>query len=230
MSTMTDPSAKRDEFVPLPGSFAEFHARLGGVPLDRIWMKPPPGTATESDLLASERRRGRRWCELVDGTLVEKFGTFLGAVLVGELIGRLGNWVHEYDGGVLLNGLCPIRLKPGLIRRPSLSYTPWDHFPGVELPGEEIGSYPPVFVAELANRWNTVPELERKAHEYVAAGAKLVWVIDTQTRTAKIYTSTKRAKELDSAGTLDGGKVLPGFKLPLTELFAATKRRKKPRS
>jgi hypothetical protein len=26
-------------------TFAEFHSRLGGIPLDRIWMTPPPGTA-----------------------------------------------------------------------------------------------------------------------------------------------------------------------------------------
>ena len=42
-----------------------------------------------------------------------------------------------------------------------------------------------------------------------------------------MYTSAKRGKELDETGTLDGGRVLPGFKLPLADLFAATRRRKK---
>ena len=56
---------------------------------------------------------------------------------------------------------------------------------------------------------------------------KLFWVIDPRAKTAKVYTSAKRFKELDAAGTLDGGKVLPGFKLPLADLFAATRRRKK---
>jgi hypothetical protein len=54
-----------------------------------------------------------------------------------------------------------------------------------------------------------------------------VWLIDPQSETAKVYTSAKRSKPFDAAGTLDGGKVLPGFKLALADLFAATKPRKK---
>jgi hypothetical protein len=42
-----------------------------------------------------------------------------------------------------------------------------------------------------------------------------------------VYTSAKKFKELNEKGLLDGGKVLPGFKLPLADLFASTKRRKK---
>jgi hypothetical protein len=42
-----------------------------------------------------------------------------------------------------------------------------------------------------------------------------------------VHTTAKRFKELDETGILDGEKVLPGFKLSLIELFAATKRSKK---
>ena len=52
----------------LPGTFAELHARLGGVPLERIRAKPAPGTATEEDLL----KNTGPICELIDGVLVEK--------------------------------------------------------------------------------------------------------------------------------------------------------------
>jgi hypothetical protein len=61
----------------LPSSFpadctaADMQDRLGGIPLERIRMVPPPGTATEEDVLAVHDRTNRL-CELVDGTLVEK--------------------------------------------------------------------------------------------------------------------------------------------------------------
>ena len=43
---------------------------LGGIPLDRILFHPPPGTATEQDVIDQEARS--RLCELVEGVLVEK--------------------------------------------------------------------------------------------------------------------------------------------------------------
>lgn len=51
---------------------ADLWNRLGRIPLARIRIIPPPGTATEKDVLAARREPYRRLCELVDGTLVEK--------------------------------------------------------------------------------------------------------------------------------------------------------------
>ena len=52
-------------------TLADLRKRLGGIPLDRIWFHPAPGTATEKDVIEAEGRENRL-CELVDGTLVEK--------------------------------------------------------------------------------------------------------------------------------------------------------------
>lgn len=50
---------------------AEMQDQLGGIPLERIRMVPPPRLATEEDLLRLLDSENRI-CELVDGTLVEK--------------------------------------------------------------------------------------------------------------------------------------------------------------
>jgi Uma2 family endonuclease len=211
----------------LPETFAEFHARLGDIPLHRIWMTPAPGTATEADLLAAWATPPHPRPELVDGALIEKRGTFLGASIVGSLVGHVGCFVKERDLGVCLMGNMPFRLRPGLVRAPSFSFTPWERFPGGELPDEEIGSTVPALVVELPNESNTAAELDRKVSEYFAAGCRLAWVIDPRAKGARVYTSAKKFKELDETGTLDGGKVLPGLAFKLSDLFAATKRRKK---
>jgi hypothetical protein len=156
-----------------PDTFAEFHARLGAVPLDRIWMSPAPGTATEADLLAAWTTPPHRRPELVDGALVEKFGSLLGGVVVGALCGHIGRFVEEHELGVCLMGNLPYRLRADLIRVPSFSFTPWNRFPNEELPDEEIASFVPALVVEVPNATNTAAEIERKAREYLAAGCQL---------------------------------------------------------
>jgi hypothetical protein len=52
-------------------------------------------------------------------------------------------------------------------------------------------------------------------------------VIDPPTRTAKAYTSAKRFKLLDDTGVLDGGSVLPGFAVPLADVFIRPTRPKR---
>jgi Uma2 family endonuclease len=62
--------------------------------------------------------------------------------------------------------------------------------------------------------------MERKLHDYFQAGVRLVWLIDPETRTAAVYTAPEQAIHVPGDGVLEDGEVLPGFKLPLEELFA----------
>src|SRR5205807_3917169 len=52
-------------------NFAGLHKRLGGVPLYRIGLDPPPGMATEADVLRHLDAGDKRLYELIEGTLVE---------------------------------------------------------------------------------------------------------------------------------------------------------------
>jgi Uma2 family endonuclease len=55
--------------------------------------------------------------------------------------------------------------------------------------------------------------------DYLAAGTELVWIIDPDAGTVAVYTDPQTPTVLTEADTLTGGSVLPGFALPLTELF-----------
>ena len=63
--------------------------------------------------------------------------------------------------------------------------------------------------------------------DYFAAGVKLVWYLYPKTKSAVAYTSPTRKKEVAPTGSLDGGKVLPGFSLPLADVFAPPRRPKR---
>jgi hypothetical protein len=68
--------------APPDESLADLVERLGGIPLDRIRMRPPPGTATEEDVLAALEAPRKRICELIDGVLVEKAMGYSESVLI----------------------------------------------------------------------------------------------------------------------------------------------------
>ena len=62
--------------------------------------------------------------------------------------------------------------------------------------------------------------MKRKLRDYFKAGVRLVWYIEPKTRTARAYTAEQVWTEIGPDGSLLGGEVLPGFDLPLAQLFA----------
>src|SRR5215213_8886450 len=89
-------------------SFAYLHERLGGIPLVRIRRNPPPGTATEADLL----RPHGPICELIDGVLVEKPMGTKESLLAVRIVRLLGDFVEPGDLGVVLGADGVLRLDP----------------------------------------------------------------------------------------------------------------------
>ena len=55
---------------------------------------------------------------------------------------------------------------------------------------------------------------------YRAAGVPLVWLVDPFKQTVTVYAANAEQRTLGVSDNLDGGEVLPGFTLPLAQLFA----------
>jgi Uma2 family endonuclease len=72
----------------------------------------------------------------------------------------------------------------------------------------------------VLSKGNTKPEMNRKLREYFEAGVSLVWMVDPRKRMARSYTAVDQSVLITEDQALDGGAVLPGFRLPLSELFA----------
>src|ERR1700694_3138250 len=154
-------------------SFADLLDRLGNVPLDRIRVHPAPGTATEDDLIAGCEDR---LCELVEGVLVDKpvgFHESLLATLVSSLLWR---FLYEHDLGLALGADTMLRLAPGLVRLPDVSFASWARSPGLQLPMTQIAALTPDLAVEVLSPSNTRREMTRKLHEYFAGGCRLAGV------------------------------------------------------
>jgi Uma2 family endonuclease len=206
-------------------TLADVVEHLGGVPLERIRAFPPPGTATDKDVLESKSRYNRI-CELIDGVLVEKTMGCYESMLAVALIWYLESYVRQHDLGIVLAPDGPLRILPTQVRVPDVSVILWKRFSGGKLPEEPIFALAPDLAVEVLSRSNTKKEMQRKLRDYFQSGVRLVWYIDPETRTAEIFTSPEERTTIDEQGVLDGGDVLPGFRVPLGELFGRADRRR----
>ena len=203
-------------FQPSVRTVGELLRRLGDLPADRVRFTPVPGTATVEDLLRAENNG----CELVEGTLVEKGMGLRESLLAAYLSALLGPVVRGQNLGILSGPDGTYELIAGLVRLPDLAFVSWNRLPGRRLPDEPVPNVVPDLAAEVLSASNTLGEMARKRSEYFKAGVRLVWEIDPRARTVRVYTSETIYTDLSATDTLDGGTVLPGFTLPLVDLFA----------
>jgi Uma2 family endonuclease len=200
-------------------TLADLLDRLGGISAERVRFHPAPGTATETDVIEVDAHEDRL-CELVDGVLVEKAMGLHESLLAIALAGILRMFVIPRNLGLVSGADGPFRLFPGLVRLPDVAFVSWDRIPGGRVPEAPIPDLAPDLAVEVLSDSNTKLEMARKLGEYFAAGVRLVWMIEPKTRTVTIHDAPDRFTMLDASQTLDGGDVLPGFALPLSDLFA----------
>ena len=133
MSLAKTPTASR----PQPEYISELLHRLGGVPANRVRLRPTPGTATERDVLAI-RDHEDRLCELVDGVLVETMGYGM----------RCWRWPRPTSsvrrprrlGIVALGRNAAVAL--GLVRMPDVSFISWNRLPDRRFLRSSPGNWP----------------------------------------------------------------------------------------
>ena len=106
-------------------------------------------------------------------------------------------------------------------RRPDVSYFELAKFPSLELLLQDppVCEREPNVAIEVVSPSNTIAEMDQRIEHFFDTGVQLVWIVHPQSKRIYVYESTKICTILEIGDTLDGGKVLPGYSLPLTELF-----------
>ncbi|HEX5104382.1 MAG TPA: Uma2 family endonuclease [Pirellulaceae bacterium] len=210
--------------LPQPPTMEDVLERLGGVSPSRIRFQPLPGEATVQDVVEIESRENRLF-ELVDGVLVEKVMGLRESILAAALAELLRRFVVPRNLGVVSGPDGMLQLFPGLVRMPDVAYVSWQRIPGGEIPAEPAPLLAPDLAVEILSRSNTPAEMSRKLGEYFEAGVSQVWFVDLDSRTITVYRSPDSADVHSVPAVIDGGSLLPGFSLPLAELFAELDRR-----
>jgi Uma2 family endonuclease len=204
--------------VPQELTLADVLEQLGGLSPRRIRFRPAPGTATEEDVITI-RDRERRLFELIDGVLVEKDMGYWESVLAIELARLWGNFVRRRKLGTVAGEAGMLRLSPGLVRIPDVSFVSRARLAHHRRARAPILPLAPDLAVEVLSEGNTPREMARKVREYFDSGSRLVWLVDPRTRTVAVHTSPGKPFILTEKQTLTGGDVLVGFTLQLRKLF-----------
>jgi Uma2 family endonuclease len=78
----------------------------------------------------------------------------------------------------------------------------------------------PDLAVEILSRGQPDERFDKKIQFYLAQGVRLVWIVDPRARTVTVLTPGQEPRTLTAGNTLDGGEVLPGFSVPIADIFA----------
>jgi Uma2 family endonuclease len=136
-------------------------------------------------------------------------------VLIGK---HLADYALEH-GGIVTTGTGYVLAEdPATLRGPDVAYISKGPAPCGGDAGGYIRGAPDLAVEVLSpsNRWT---EVRRRIEQYCAAGARMVWIVDPGARSVTVHPAADRGLTIGPEGTLDGGNVLPGLRLPVAEIF-----------
>jgi Uma2 family endonuclease len=113
--------------------------------------------------------------------------------------------------------------EANLRRRPDVAFVAADRWPlNREVPETGDWEVVPTLAVEVVSPNDLSRDVEEKVVEYFAHGVRAVWVVHPEHRRIYCYFSPTETTILDATGTLEGGDLLPGFQLPLSDLFRRT--------
>jgi Uma2 family endonuclease len=212
--------------IPKVRTVADLLHELGDIPPERVFLDPPPGTATEADVVRYVDGDDKHLVELIDGTLVEKPMGFYEARVGTVLSYFIEGYIDGNDLGITLGADAMLRILPRQVRLPDVTFLSWTKMPDRELPAEPVAPIVPDLAVEVLSESNTRREMERKRKDYFAAGVRRVWQIDPDTETAEVYSAPEVFVPIAADGDLDGEDILPGFRLSLKRLFERAGKRR----
>ena len=175
--------------------------------------------------LASLEGDGYRY-DLLDGDLIRVSPTgFRHGRLAAEFARRLGNFLAEHpECGVVVGAETGFRLgrDPDTVLGPDAAVVRRDRLPPAEAQSGFLELAPDLVVEIVSptDRWTTV---SGTVDAYLAAGVRVVWVVEPGPRAVRIYARGGPEARLraSDADVLRAESVLPGFELPLVDLFSA---------
>ena len=154
--------------------------------------------------------------EYIGGRIVQKMAPKLPhSVIQGELLMTLNAFARPLKLGRAYPGLRAV--FGGNARVPDVSFYSTARVPRPIL--DEDVLIPPDLAIEIHSPGQTVGELRLKLRHSLKHGSRLAWLILTRRRRIHVLRRGQKVQILEPGDVLGGEDVLPGFSLPLDEIF-----------
>jgi Uma2 family endonuclease len=160
--------------------------------------------------------------EVVNGRRVELPPMGARPTHIASRLGRLlGTFVEDNGlGNVEVEMLFLLDEAEDLQRRPDVAFVSDERWPRRRaVPDDAAWNVIPDLAVEVVSPTDRDEAGLAKVREYFQAGVRLVWKVYPRERVVHVYESFTTIRVLTRADELDGGEVVPGFRLPLATLF-----------
>jgi Uma2 family endonuclease len=136
---------------------------------------------------------------------------------IGRLLDDYGE-TTRHGRAVVECGIVTER-NPDTVRGPDVSYWSVERLP-LDLEPQGYPDVSPDLAVEVLSPTNRASTIRDKLQEYFERGVRMVWIVDPEDRTVRVYRSLDEGRIFHENATLDGEDVLPGFRVKVAELFA----------
>lgn len=161
--------------------------------------------------------------EIIDGQRVELPPMSAYAARIAfRLMSRLDEFARHHNlGEAVTEVLFHLALPVNRNRRPDGAFVSYDRWAKGRTMPERDNAWDvvPNLAVEVVSPTDPAEDLLEKTEEYFRSLVELVWIVYPVQRVIHVYESFTRIRVLTRNDELDGGTVLPGFRLPLTALF-----------
>ena len=187
-------------------------------------IEPPPKTGGR--LLTAEEYfalppDGRK-TELVDGEVVEVcVPTAWHGAVERNVTWHMENWCRRTKLGRIFTGDGGVKTTsdPDSVRGADVQYLSVDRLPLGGLPESGYPDVPPEVVFEIRSPNDSRRRMDDKAAEYLAAGVDVVVCLDRVAGEARLHRRGRDVEAVRVPDTLRIADALPGFEVPLADLF-----------
>ena len=173
-----------------------------------------------NELQATPKEVDEEFCELVDGQFVEKSMWAETQFIVSDIAFFVGSYVREHRlGWVIIEEKFSLPHTDNH-RIPAVAFVSYGQWPKSKpLPNSPVWVAAPDLAIDVVGPIDNAIYLMEKMKEYFTAGCKAVWIVWPSPEQIHVYDSTKSVKIYSQTDILEGDPVVPGFRLPLLELF-----------
>ena len=160
----------------------------------------------------------QRRLELDEGVIVDMGSSGQeNTVIAGRMIYFLNTHVIPNDLGYVTAPDGGFQLGLNTVRQPDAAYITKERH--AKLGGAQFPVAPDLAVEVVSPHEDAF----KKVNEYINAGVRLVWAIYPADRTVYVFRPPEsgelRVRILQDGDVLDGGDVLPDFRLPISDIF-----------
>lgn len=173
----------------------------------------------EFERIADSPENSDRLFELINGEMVEKLPTEEHGMIVALLVRLILNFIlsNNIKGRVATEARHRIPGDNRNARLPDVSYREGNR----PLVRQGSISEMPDLAVEVKSPDDSLKDMRAKARYYLANGTKLVWLVEPQRRFVEVYSLDDEAVLFED-DLLEGGTLLPGFRVTVREIFQDT--------